>query len=391
LKRSLQVDQIVREWAPGCGGVERAAHTLADFLQQEGASVVIHSLHPPKVVDTLTVIYERKRLASLQIGRLSIPLPTRHLLGLACGSNPMVVHLPCPGVLLIVFLAKLCRRKRIIYVYWHAFLAQRANGFGFWEQIYQQVSITFLRASSLRILVGSPPLLDSLEAAGIPSARIDILPYCLTDSQETSLSHVFQERCQTKSERHHDPMLKLIFIGRLDSYKRIDRILLLIKNGLNASMSIVGRGENFEQLLALAGKNSIDASISFTGFASEETKYACLARSNLLVLPSETCNEAFGIVQIEALAAGVPTLSLDADRSGMGWVSSNRDLGFEKLSNIHSYEVALKKLANDRSPIYRCEDIARKKYVENFSRQKWKLTALDIFGNLISNDQEESS
>lgn len=386
----MQIDQIVREWPPGCGGVERAAHALADFLQQEGASVVTHSLHPPQVVDTLPVTYQRKRLASLNIGRLSIPLPTSHLLGIICSSRPLVAHLPCPGVLLIIFLAQIFTRKQSIYVYWHAFLARRYSVLGFLEQIYQEIAITCLRVSSVRVLVGSPPLLDSLASVGVPSARIDVLPYCLTELQERSLSHIFHERYQAKNERYHDQRLNLIFIGRLDSYKRIDQILLLMKDGLNASVSIIGRGDSQERLLALADMNKIDDAIFFAGFVSEEEKYACLARSNLLVLPSETCNEAFGIVQIEALAAGVPTLSLDLDRSGMGWVSSNRDLGFRNIPNIATYRLALKKLANDKTPIFLCESVARKKYLTSFSRKRWRLKALHIFSNLISNDEEKS-
>ena len=45
-----------------------------------------------------------------------------------------------------------------------------------------------------------------------------------------------------------------------------------------------------------------------------------IADSDVLVLPSDRNNEAFGIVQLEAMAAGRIALAFDKPRSGMGWV-----------------------------------------------------------------------
>ena len=52
----------------------------------------------------------------------------------------------------------------------------------------------------------------------------------------------------------------------------------------------------------------------------ELDKQAQIAESDVLVLPSDRSNEAFGIVQLEAMAAGRIALAFDHPRSGMGWV-----------------------------------------------------------------------
>ena len=44
------------------------------------------------------------------------------------------------------------------------------------------------------------------------------------------------------------------------------------------------------------------------------------------MLPSDRCNEAFGIVQLEAMASGRISLAFDQPRSGMGWVGQLTDL-----------------------------------------------------------------
>ena len=65
-------DQLLREWPPGYGGVERVAHGLA---AEQGGTVF--SLLPPLAAsDPLPVSYARRRIRSVCLGRLLLPLPS---------------------------------------------------------------------------------------------------------------------------------------------------------------------------------------------------------------------------------------------------------------------------------------------------------------------------
>ena len=116
------VEQLLREWPPGYGGVERVAHELAsvwggtvyslDVQRQEGAG------HDP-----LPVSYPRRCLPSTKpLGRLQLPLPSRALLRLLRSPKPLHGHLPSPGVLLVLVLARLLRPRRRVTAHWHCFL-----------------------------------------------------------------------------------------------------------------------------------------------------------------------------------------------------------------------------------------------------------------------------
>ncbi len=116
--------------------------------------------------------------------------------------------------------------------------------------------------------------------------------------------------------------MAVLFIGRLDSYKRVDWLLeALAQLPQPWRLDVVGDGPKRAALEAQAQAlmGSSDA-VCFHGRLDEAAKLRCLAQADLLVLPSDRCNEAFGIVQLEAMAAGMLSLAFQRHRSGMGWV-----------------------------------------------------------------------
>ena len=126
-------------------------------------------------------------------------------------------------------------------------------------------------------------------------------------------------------ETRVDVSLHVIYIGRLDSYKRLD---LLLESRAQLStpwkLVVVGDGPKRTYFEQLAKNLFADQSlVRFVGCLSETEKFECLAEADLLVLPSDRSNEAFGIVQLEAMAACRLALAFD-QRSGMSWVSHPR-------------------------------------------------------------------
>ncbi len=102
--------QLVREWPPGYGGVERVAHELASaFVDRGMVSEVFTLVAQPQLFDQgdpLPVAYRRTKLARLKFAELLIPLPCRSLIRLLGSPEPLHAHLPCPSVLMLAVLAK---------------------------------------------------------------------------------------------------------------------------------------------------------------------------------------------------------------------------------------------------------------------------------------------
>ena len=121
--------------------------------------------------------------------------------------------------------------------------------------------------------------------------------------------------------------------------------------------------------------------VRFLGRLSEDSKFEQLAASDLLVLPSSCSNEAFGIVQLEAMAAGRIALAFDRPRSGMSWVSSLTGLPWSQ--SREGLPEVLERLAVH--PGLR-RDLclqARDRYCQLFSRGVW-LEKLQRFCDLVA-------
>src|SRR4029079_10204520 len=108
-------------------------------------------------------------------------------------------------------------------------------------------------------------------------------------------------------------------------YKGVD-VLLRALQGTAARAVIAGDGPQRSAWESLARELSLDGQVRFTGDVPDAELRALVHAASALVLPSVTRAEAFGYVQIEAMAAGTPVISTDVP-SGVSWVNQHERTG----------------------------------------------------------------
>ena len=116
-----------------------------------------------------------------------------------------------------------------------------------------------------------------------------------------------------------DPVLPTcIFVGCMDSahfFKGIPILLkalyLLKKGGMHPQMILVGGGNRRATFEAQAKALGLSDMVRFVGRVSDASLPTYYNMADLLVLPSTTAGEAFGMVLLEAMASGVPVLASD--------------------------------------------------------------------------------
>lgn len=112
-----------------------------------------------------------------------------------------------------------------------------------------------------------------------------------------------------KPRRYHDDKLNIVFLGRLVERKGCLHLLKALqylndRNELQrVRVLICGKGPLQADLERFARNHRLKHHVKFLGFVDEDDKPGYLATADIAVFPS-TGGESFGIVLIEAMAAG---------------------------------------------------------------------------------------
>ncbi len=145
---------------------------------------------------------------------------------------------------------------------------------------------------------------DDLVARGLDQDRIRVIP----NGVELDAFSPAPE-----GGRFREPTL--LYLGRLKRYKRVDLLLkaaaVLRDEGVPVRLLVAGKGGHREALEREARELGLDGEmVRFLGFVSEPEKRELLARAwvHCLVSPKE----GWGIANLEAAAAGTPTVASDA-------------------------------------------------------------------------------
>lgn len=111
----------------------------------------------------------------------------------------------------------------------------------------------------------------------------------------------------------------VLAIGRLVPYKGFD-ILVRAMRHVDGTLVLIGSGPERSSLEKLARSEGVADKISICGRIDDLRPY--FAAASVFALPSLTRAEAFGVVQLEAMAAGIPVINTELD-SGVPEISVN--------------------------------------------------------------------
>lgn len=156
--------------------------------------------------------------------------------------------------------------------------------------------------------------------------------------------------------RDDDEPVEIVFLGRLDESRKGLDILLRALTQLNREVKVTIIG---------AGRPREIPGINFVGRVSDEEKAAILGRADIYVAPN-TGGESFGIVLVEAMAAGcsVVASNLEAFAAVCDAESESPAGVLFPVGDDHALATALRSLIDDAS--------ARKQLVDN-GNQRAKL------------------
>jgi glycosyltransferase involved in cell wall biosynthesis len=172
------------------------------------------------------------------------------------------------------------------------------------------------------ILVASPNYLASSKELEPFRHKCRVLPYGI-DLQEFASTPEAVSLAVSIREQYPGPIV--LSVGRLVYYKGFE-VAIEAMQGTAATLLIIGEGPLRANLEAKARSLHVDKKVVFVGEIHNRSLLPYYLAADVFVLASVARSEAFGIVQLEAMACQVPVVNTALD-SGVPFASLHGDSG----------------------------------------------------------------
>ena len=189
-------------------------------------------------------------------------------------------------------------------------------------KIYRPLLRRALLSAKAIIVPTASHVAASPELSALPDpSRISVVPFGF-DLARFARPHPLAAQVR---ERH--PGKRILALGRHVYYKGFDVLIDSMREvDADARLIIGGAGPLTEQWRALAGTLGVAGRVHFAGMIDEADLPAYYQACDLFCLPAVSRAEAFGIVQLEAMACGKPVVSTRLN-NGVDFVNQHESTG----------------------------------------------------------------
>lgn len=173
-----------------------------------------------------------------------------------------------------------------------------------------------------RIIATSPNYLESSIILRKYKHKCQVVPLGIKLSRFNSQPN--KPRSLKLPTKQNDKHL-ILFVGKFRYYKGLEVLIEAMKK-VEGSLLLIGEGNRGRKLESQVSANGLDHKVFFLGELSDEEVNLFLKTCDILVLPSVQRSEAFGIVQLEAMACGKPVICTELG-TGTTYVTQNGKTG----------------------------------------------------------------
>ncbi len=319
--RAVRVLQVNKLYHPWIGGVERAVRTIAEGLHQRYGLAVDVLACQARGRGTVARL-DGVRVTAVGSAGMVFGMPLALHFPFVYGTMSRqfdILHLHMPFPLAAFSQAVVGPRDRALIVHYHSDIVRQKRlsaAYGvFLHRLLEQAD---------RIIVTSPNLLSASAHLSPFRRKCRVVPLSVTVPRGVSALGR-QRAALTRHLGLVDGEKVVLFVGRLVYYKGVEYLIDAMRD-VEAKLVILGDGPLRTALEQRAREKRLAEKILFFPHASDQDVSSLYARANVFVLPSIETTEAFGLVQLEAMAYGVPVVNTDLP-TGVPWVSQSDETG----------------------------------------------------------------
>ncbi|MEP7273463.1 MAG: glycosyltransferase [Acidobacteriota bacterium] len=216
------------------------------------------------------------------------------------------VHLPNPMATMAYLASR--HRGKLVITYHSDVVRQKVMARAFRPILYRLLS----RASA--IIATSPNYIATSSVLRAFRDRCQVIPYGIPLEQ-----FALSDKTKVESIRQKHGERLVLSVGRLVYYKGFEYLIRAMAK-VNGRLLIIGDGPLRRSLEHLARELGVADRVVFLGELPNEATIPYYHAAELFALASIARSEAFGIVQLEAMACGKPVINTRLD-SGVPFVS----------------------------------------------------------------------
>ena len=323
MKNEINVMQVCRMYYPMLGGIERIVQDISEGLCKDvNMSVLtcqVKGAGSEEEINGVNVL----RCSSMGTF-CSLPVSPFFLFQFRKRSRMqdiIHIHMPFPLADLACLLSGY---KGKVILWWHSDVVRQKKMMYFYRPIMEWL----LKRADI-IMVATEGHIEGSSYLGPYRSKCRVIPFGvergILEKADKYLNGL-EISDHDENENRAGRSIKFLFIGRLVYYKGCEVLLHALKNVDEALLTIIGDGVLKEELEQLASSLGITSRVRFLGSVSNDVLNQELEDCDVFVLPSIAKSEAFGIVQMEAMAYGKPVINTNLP-SGVPYVSIDHQTG----------------------------------------------------------------
>jgi len=358
-------------YPPASGGMEKVVQLLCEGERAFVDSRVLVSNDRPVTIQESVRGVPVTRVAKFHaIGSVGV-CPTFPLWMRRLAHDVMVIHEPNP---LALVTHALVRPSSRLVVWFHSEVVRPQ-----WK--YRLMYRPFLRrvlSRADRIVVASPRLAEYAEELQDFRDKCVAVPFGL-ELDPLARTEVIDEKVR---QIRGCPGPLVLFVGRMVPYKGVD-VLLRAMADVDAHAILVGSGPLKGAWERLSAELGVANRVHFRGEVDQTELTALYHACDVFVLPSVSRQEAFGMVQLEAMACRKPVVSTDLP-SGVPWVNQDGQTGIVvPPGDVAALRDALRTLLADPELRARLGARGRERVVTDFSVDRMIRHTTSLYRELI--------
>jgi rhamnosyl/mannosyltransferase len=379
--RPIRVCHLGKYYAPSAGGIESHVRTLALAQAELGMEVrvfcVNHQAGPTRTErDGLVEVVRFSRAAAA--AKLDVCPDLRATLARVEAD---ILHLHVPNPTMILALLGTGLRAPVVVTYHSDLIRQRVLGALF--RPFERLAYRRVRA----ILPTSPLYPAGSRFLRSYADRLQVLPHGI--DLEPFLNPSEEDRAEARRIRARFDGPLWLGCGRLVYYKGFQNAIRALAH-VRGSLLLIGEGPDQGALQNEARRLGVRDRVVFLGNVPRVVPYYLAA--DAFWFPSNARSEAFGIVQVEAMASGCPVINTQIPHSGVSWVSPHEETGLTvPVDHPAALASAANRLLTEPGLRDRLAAAARERAMREFDHRTMAQRSMAIYRRVLAGEPNPSN